>query len=500
MLAIELKFLAGRYHATPWGRHVNEADVAWPPDAWRFVRGLVATWHRKVDKEAFPETILAELVEKLAEELPVYRLPNAVHTHTRHYMPIRSGKSEKPVLVYDAFARVSDDQSIVMNWPNLQLASEELHLLDELLDCMGYLGRAESWLEARRLEQWEDQPNCFPGDQAVDPETGELREVVSCLSPIPSSDYEAVRDKHLKAQGKKSPKKLVKTLPETLLDALRLDTADLQAAGWSRPPAARSVSYLRHADALKAQPYSQSTSPASVYTTARFMLVGKPRPRIEDSLKVGEWMRRAVLGRAKHTFGEDAIPAYLSGHGLAEGNRHEHAFYLPDDADGDGYIDHIWIYVPASLCAQSQHVLGKLNFIRTDDGHEWQLVLESIADNSVFGGKTLSGCARQWLSATPYLHPWHVKKKLGIKDQIKRECEARGLLVPRAIERVPEINIHGKPRRPVHFHRFRNKRGLTQPDTRGSFWKLTFDEPVQGPLALGFGCHFGLGMFKPLPG
>ena len=35
MLAISFTFHAGRYHATPWGRHVNEADVAWPPDLWR---------------------------------------------------------------------------------------------------------------------------------------------------------------------------------------------------------------------------------------------------------------------------------------------------------------------------------------------------------------------------------------------------------------------------------------------------------------------------------
>jgi CRISPR-associated protein Csb2 len=29
MLTIALTFPAGRYHATPWGRHVNEADGGW---------------------------------------------------------------------------------------------------------------------------------------------------------------------------------------------------------------------------------------------------------------------------------------------------------------------------------------------------------------------------------------------------------------------------------------------------------------------------------------
>jgi len=39
--------------------------------------------------------------------------------------------------------------------------------------------------------------------------------------------------------------------------------------------------------------------------------------------------------------------------------------------------------------------------------------------------------------------------------------------------------------------------GLKQPDAHGGFWRLTFAEPVYGPVALGFGCHFGLGMFIP---
>jgi len=31
MLIIELEFPAGRYHANPWGRNVNEGEVEWPP-------------------------------------------------------------------------------------------------------------------------------------------------------------------------------------------------------------------------------------------------------------------------------------------------------------------------------------------------------------------------------------------------------------------------------------------------------------------------------------
>src|SRR5690606_17535546 len=98
----------------------------------------------------------------------------------------------------------------------------------------------------------------------------------------------------------------------------------------------------------------------------------------------------------------------------------------------------------------------------------------------------------------PYLHPWHVKKRFSIDDQIRRECRERGIPEPVAIEVIDEVDTgKGRKRRPVHFQRFRSRRGLSQPDRLGSFWRLTFSEPIAGPLALGSACHYGLGLFRP---
>ena len=44
---IKLRFPGGRYHATPWGRHVNEGAVEWPPSPYRLVRALYDAWKRK---------------------------------------------------------------------------------------------------------------------------------------------------------------------------------------------------------------------------------------------------------------------------------------------------------------------------------------------------------------------------------------------------------------------------------------------------------------------
>src|SRR5690606_29798204 len=125
VLALAFDFLAGRYHATPWGRHVNEADVAWPPDPWRIARALLATWRRKIEPREIARETIGRLLEKLASELPSYALPPAVHAHARHYMPIREGRAEKTTLVFDAFARFGAGSRLVVAWSGIRLDTDE---------------------------------------------------------------------------------------------------------------------------------------------------------------------------------------------------------------------------------------------------------------------------------------------------------------------------------------------------------------------------------------
>jgi CRISPR-associated protein Csb2 len=83
-VVIKLTFLGGRYHATPWGRHVNEGVPEWPPSPWRLLRALVAVW-----KRTCPHLEVAS-VKRVLEELvhpPLFHLPPHCVAHTRHYMP-----------------------------------------------------------------------------------------------------------------------------------------------------------------------------------------------------------------------------------------------------------------------------------------------------------------------------------------------------------------------------------------------------------------------------
>lgn len=493
MLALSFTFPAGRYHATPWDRHVNEGAVAWPPEPWRILRGLIATWHHKVkhDGKHHEESLLG-LIESLAQDLPEYALPTASHSHTRHYMP--QFAANKTSLVFDAFTAVKRDDPLTVVWPNVELPDDQRELLDELLSVMGYLGRAESWVEAKRINE-APVVNCRRDNGALDTETGELKgETVTLYAPLTAAEYQSLRERVL--ADKKSAKKLAKTLPDRLLNALSVETADLRKQGWNQPPAARKVSYLRPVDALRPR-YTTHHIPLPTVTSACFILVGKPLPRVEDTLRIGELMRIAVMSRAKHLFGADKIPAIFSGHDMPEGNRHRHAFYLPWDSNCDGHIDRVLLHVPDGMQAEARRIVEGVRKLWIHDGGEWCLILESVGGPEI--ASILTQPSKVWESVTPYLHPWHVKKGFDIEAQIKRECRKRGTPEPVSLESFYEVEVgKNRKRRTIHFRRFRNRRVLIQPDRLGSFWRLSFTEPVQGPLALGFGCHFGLGLFQSL--
>jgi len=464
---------------------------------------------------------VTDIVHRLRELSPVPE--SAIHAHSRHYMP---GKGDKRTLVFDAFARVADDDPVVIVWLQLALDARQSELLDALLENLGFLGRAESWVDARRAPAPVDF-NCVPAAESVDAETGEVTgEIVRLMAPNTPEIYRAFRSGKLEAAGikldragrpprlKPDQKKLLTTLPEDWLNAIGVETGELQAAGWSAPPCARTVSYRRPLHALRTTAPKVLRKPAIVrpdtaVTTARFALYGKPLPRIEDAVRIGEALRATAMGRARRLLGPDALPAMLSGHDLGERNRHAHAFWLPDPNER-GEIEHVLVHAPGGLSPEAMRALTALQQIKRDEGEPLRLMLEGFGAASLFERVTpLAGESAIWRSVTPYLHPWHLKKPemrtpeaiaASILGQLRREWHGRGTGLPEImdIRELPSVKHGGRALRPLHFHRFRRKRGLTQPDTLGRFLEMRFAQPIRGPLALGFACHFGLGLFVPV--
>ncbi|RIV28093.1 type I-U CRISPR-associated protein Cas5/Cas6 [Alicyclobacillaceae bacterium I2511] len=517
MLTISFRFPAGFYHATPWGRHVNEGEVEWPPSPWRVLRALQATWFLKRDPVAGVNqpsntqglASLRELVHVLAERLPVYSLPQGTRGHTRHYMPGAGGKTS---LVFDAFVRLNPEHEVIMAWPEVELTDTQKVLLDSLLERMGYLGRSESWVEAFRLPDWQGIPNCYPAVAAdLYGVTQSVTESIRVMGVQTEGEFSVWRQGAMAGMTAVTPKKGGRSphigLPETVFDSLLVDTSELEQSGWSQPPGSVWVNYLRPYPSFAGEP--RLMTPAVQHTEvniARFALFGKPLPLVLESVTFGELFRRAILSLS----GAEA-PSLVSGrdenHQVLE-DGHRHAFFLPEDADADGRIDHMVLYSSDPFPKEVVAAANRLKKIWTADrSREWLVYLEGAVSTLNFheSGREISPLvarARTWRSVTPYLHPWFKKKNgtFEAEEQLRKEIRLRGLPEPVEIHWEPFVSTGGRPITAIQFRRFRSggSRSQVQPDRHGAFYTVTFAEPVDGPLIFGYGCHFGLGMFTPM--
>ena len=170
-ISLVFRFLAGRYHATPYGHHVNEGLIEWPPSPWRLLRALISVGYTSgLWNGAGLPSAARSLIEKLSAELPDYHLPPAIGAHCRHYMPIgaldRTTNREKTRLVFDTWARVEDGE-LTITWDDTHLDENESLTLDALVKRLNYLGRSQSWVEGRVRGEGESIPksNCFPEQQ-----------------------------------------------------------------------------------------------------------------------------------------------------------------------------------------------------------------------------------------------------------------------------------------------------------------------------------------------
>ena len=228
--------------------------------------------------------------------------------------------------------------------------------------------------------------------------------------------------------------------------------------------------------------------------TVRLRMAGDRLPPRHRALELAERARRATLGRARQLYGAHGVPAVLSGHdGGVPRRGHAHAFWLPEDADADGRLDHLTVHVPAmdgvalaALLAADIAVRGRRESWRA----HWHWIGRS-RDRDAPGA--LLRPSAVWTSLTSYVGPWHEKPRFSQADMLRRECRERGLPPPLAIDAAGDDD--GACERAA-APRWRWRRSTPPGDGKGTRWRLVFGAPVPGPLALGYGCHFGLGLFR----
>ncbi len=139
-LVLSIRFLTGKFHATPWNHQVNEGVVEYPPSPWRLLRALVSAYYHL--PELPPRSQMNELVTVLAGTLPAYQVPPHTTAHTRHYMPtFKEGKntSTKVLDTFVVFGRArtdteAEEAQMKAVWEGVELDENLLELLKLLCD------------------------------------------------------------------------------------------------------------------------------------------------------------------------------------------------------------------------------------------------------------------------------------------------------------------------------------------------------------------------------
>lgn len=539
MPTLILRFPGRRYHATPWGHHVNEGQVEWPPSPWRLLRALIATGYATLQWPGDgPPPVARSLIEKLASSLPRYRLPSAAGAHSRHYMPLAKFKNgrEDTTLVFDTWAQV-DDGALTVTW-DVTLSDEETSLLSELAERLGYLGRSESWVSARMVQSGESLPEgeeCLPCSEIQTP--GKGWEQVPLMAPLSTELYGQWRKAAIEAELAKLPtvdttkKKLSKgkkeslerrqeletSYPLDLVACLQTTTDWLRQLGWSQPPGSKRVFYWRRTNALevgapKVRQRAVSAPPIEAMLLSMATASGNNHalPSVIRTLPQAELLHRTLV-RAASRHG-DAPGKVLTGcdeSGKPLTEPHRHAHLLPLDLDDDGHLDHILVWAPMRLDASAQAAVRAVRTTFTKGGvGPLRLALAgsgSIAELSgltgVYGEKLRSLIGQSvgptdWASVTPFVPPRYLKKrgKNTLEGQVITELVARGQPEPIDI-RVLNPRDDVQQLRMRHFVRSRHH-GPAAPIDIGFSLALRFAHPLRGPLCLGYGCHFGLGLFR----
>jgi CRISPR-associated protein Csb2 len=490
MLVIELGFYAGRYHATPWGKNVVEGAPEWPPSPYRLLRALYDTWKRK--QGGIPEERVERLLRAIAARPPVYLLPPASAAHLRTYLSSNETDRQKKQRIFDAFVVLDPESSVQMGWPDLTLTPEETSDLVALLEPLNYLGRSESWILARlSLGPPNGGWNCWPaGGKPTGAFEGRQEDVVVAC-PIPADSFRSPGTRRAKAQ-KETPKAKIRWL-----DALAWSTDQVQEARMNLPPAMQLITYRRPSPPFAVHhTYRPSRAPHLVQG-AEFALSSKVLPAVLATIEVAERTRRKLMGIHSRLAGSPERVSRLFSGKNPEGQPlvgHRHAFFLPLDRDGDGLLDHMTVVCREPLDDLEQLALDRLRSLWQPDGKP-DIALMRLR----FGTwEELMTESHRFVSATPFVPPRHHRKGRGefyewLTSEVRREATDRGLPELVGIGKVPRLRTS---RREVQWLEFRRSR--KGDDARlGYGFLLEFDQPVQGPFSLGYGSHFGLGLFVP---
>ena len=502
-IVLRQEFPLGRFHATPW--RVNPFDDPygeWPPSPWRLVRAVVARWYQWA-REAEPEPgiqQLDDLVRALCTSSYRFHLPPNARRGSpiRQYHPVEFGwnpkekkkaatRSYSTSLVQDNYWCMSDGDEGAVRWrvDGDGWSDALLNVLDRCLERITYFGRVETFTRIRRASSDASTPNCEISDRRVPGS-------VPLLVPCPDAnrdDVERVTDDPDAIRRSVPPGSrivyAVRPAPPAVHETRRsppshVDRRLLQfAIGWNVAPEIRSVSRL----------------------TARFRgAVILELLRIKSGNPAATWdsVNASVREGIADMAGKDREGKPLAGH--------RHAEFLAWCEDGVPTRLLVWRegrpFDEDEQTALLQAASLELSWAAAGpDADTWKVRLVPL-DRSVPPPPGFDGVpACVWESLTPYVPPRHhlrggkPRDRESLAAQVRRELAQRGFS---EAENVEVEQVGDATWVAAHVPLRQGGRRAFLGDRRGYSIRLTFGQPVEGPIRLGHSSSFGLGLFKPV--
>ncbi len=232
---------------------------------------------------------------------------------------------------------------------------------------------------------------------------------------------------------------------------------------------------------------------------AIFRKMSGPGLPIEATLTLTDAVRRALMSNAG---GGGPMTELIHGHG---GDTHCAIVALPfvGRKHADGHLMGFAVILPRPASAQDRLVV--LRACKALEEHErgldipgvgtWKVeVEEEGAMNQALRAATWTRPAQVWRTVTPILLDRFPKKKgPGVEEILAASCRRIGLPEPVGVEHGPYSEVEGVAPVPA----FRLLRAGEERARWGVHARLEFATAVHGPVVLGAGRYFGLGLMRP---
>ena len=244
-------------------------------------------------------------------------------------------------------------------------------------------------------------------------------------------------------------------------------------------------------------------------TVARFALSSSHLPPVTSTMPFAETARFAVSrNRAGNSFSgaligkewNDDLQKWQPMKG------HRHAYFLATDEDDDGRLDHLTMYAPCGFNSDDVAAVEQIRSVKRPRSQpSIKLTLTGLGNKEDFTKIPIFKKSRIWRSVTPFSLPNFPNRGGGKpprpKDlpeaQLIKELKSRALPAPVRIERIASYETANRAK--IYWPKFYATRLRKDMQGKGLYgFEIEFENETQGAIAIGFGCHFGLGLFLPV--